>query len=67
MEDSGVATTFPQHCCSNVCDSNLKVENLEYVGWVEEILVVDYGKYEWDVLYYNWVLTNMVGQVATKK
>jgi hypothetical protein len=45
----------------------LKAANLEYVRWVEEILAVDYGRYELVVLYCNWVMTNMVGHNATMK
>ena len=40
-----VSATFSQHCRSNVCNKYLKAANLEYVGWVEVILVVDYARY----------------------
>ena len=40
-----VSATFSQHCRSNVCNKYLKAANLEYVGWVEVILAVDYGRY----------------------
>ena len=40
--DLGVAATFSQHCRSSVHDIKLKAEDLEYVGWMEEILVVEY-------------------------
>ena len=40
---------------------------MEYVGWVEEILALDYGRYELVVLYCNWVMTNMIGHNATMK
>jgi hypothetical protein len=59
MVNSSVATTFFQHCHSSVCDINLKATNLEYVGWGEEILAVDYDRYEMVALYCNWVVTNM--------
>ena len=62
-----LAATFSQHCHSSVCDINLKATNLEYVGWVEGILAVDYGRYEMVALYCNWVVANMVGQNATMK
>ena len=65
--DFGVAATFSQNCRSSVRAKNLKVANLEYVGWVEEILAVDYGRYELVVLYCNWVMANMVGHNATMK
>ena len=40
---------------------------MEYVRWMEDILAVDYDRYELVVLYYNWVMANMVGQNATTK
>jgi hypothetical protein len=42
--DSSVAATFSQNCRSSVRAKNLKAANLEYVGWVEKILAVDYGR-----------------------
>ena len=65
--DSGVAATFSQNCRSSVHAKNLKAANLEYVGWLEEILAMDYGRYELVVLYCNWVMVNMVGHNATMK
>ena len=65
--NSGVDAAFFQHCCSSVHARNLKGANLEYVGWVEEILAVDYSRYELVVLYCNWVMANMVGHYATMK
>ena len=44
---------------------NFKATNLEYVGWMEEILAVNYDRYELVVLYFNWVMTNMVGNNPT--
>ena len=57
MVDSGVATTFSQHCRSSVHARNLKVANL----------AVDYGRYELVVLYCNWVMANMIRHIATMK
>jgi hypothetical protein len=37
------------------------------VGWVEEILLVDYAHFEVVVLYCNWVVANMKGDGATMK
>ena len=65
--DSGVAATFRQLCRSGVKDTNPKSADLEYVGWVEEILSVDYGHFEVVVLYCNWVVANMKGEGATMK
>jgi hypothetical protein len=65
---SCVTATVFQHCWSGVHAMNFKAENLEYVGWVEEILdIMDYGRYELVVLYCNWVMTNMVGHNANMK
>jgi hypothetical protein len=65
--DSGVAATFRQLCRSGMKDTNPKSADLEYVGWVEEILSVDYGHFEVVVLYCNWVVANMKGEGATMK
>ena len=65
--DSSVVATFFQHCRSSVHANSLKAANLEYVGWVEEILAVDYGRYDLVVLYCNWVMTNTVGHNAIMK
>ena len=45
--DSGVAATFSQHCRSSVHARNFKAANLEYIGWVDEILAVNYGGMNW--------------------
>ena len=34
---------------------------------MEEIFVVDYGRYELVVLYCDWVVANTVGQIVTMK
>jgi hypothetical protein len=65
--DSGVAATFRQLCRSGLKDTNPKAAELEYVGWVEEILSVDYGFFEVVVLYCNWVVANIKGDGATMK
>ena len=65
--DSGVVATFFQHCRSSVHANSLKAANLEYVGWVEELLAVDYGRYDLVVLYCNWVMANTVGHNAIMK
>jgi hypothetical protein len=49
--DSGVAATFSQSCRGSRKDHNHTEANVEYVGWVEEIIGVDYGKYELLLLY----------------
>ena len=65
--DCGVDTTFSQNCRSCVHAKNMKASNLKYVGWVEEILAIDYGRYKLVVLYCNWVMANMVGHNVTMK
>ena len=45
--DSGVAATFLQSCRSSSSDKNMWTTNLEYVGWVDEIISVDYGNLKW--------------------
>ena len=65
--DYGVAAILSQHCCLSVRDKNLKATNLECIRWVEKIFVMDYGHYELVVLYYNWMVANTVGQIATIK
>ena len=49
--DNGVAATFLQSFRSNNSDIITRATNFEYVGWVEEIISVDYGKFEVVVLY----------------
>ena len=51
MCDSGVATTFLQACRASNNDRNVRTANLEYIGWMEEIIGVDYGEFELIVLY----------------
>jgi hypothetical protein len=65
--DSGVATTFSQDYRASATDRNMRSANLEYIGWVEEIIGVDYRKFELLVLYCTWVKANMRGINATMK
>jgi len=65
--DSGVAATFRQLCRAGMRDTNLRAAELEYVGWVEEILAMDYGHFEVVVLFCNWVVANTRGDGATMK
>lgn len=41
--DSGVAATFEHKCISGPNDQRPIIAKLEYVGWVEEILELNYG------------------------
>jgi hypothetical protein len=38
----GVVAIFEQECCSHSNDQNPIVALIEYVGWIEEILELDY-------------------------
>jgi hypothetical protein len=44
--DSRVATTFEQECRSHLGDQNPIMALLEYVGWIEEILELDYDMFQ---------------------
>ena len=65
--DTGVAATFLQSCRASSSDRNMRTTNLEYVGWVDEIISVNYGKFEMVVLYCTWAQTNKRGARATMK
>ncbi len=54
----GVAITFTTMCKSNGQDSSPIKANLEYVGWFEEILELDYGTTCVIVLFCKWVKAN---------
>jgi hypothetical protein len=41
--------------------------SLEYVGWIEEILEVDFGRFQTVLLLCNWVVANYGGSNATMK
>ena len=56
--DSGVAATFLQACRASNNDRNVWTANLEYIGWVEEIIGVDYREFDLIVLYCTWVKAN---------
>ena len=63
--DSGVVATFSQSCRSSRKDKNHMLANVEYVGWVKEIIGVDYGKFELLLLYCKWVQATLIGPRAT--
>jgi hypothetical protein len=65
--DSGVATTFEWECRLGPNDWRLILAKLEYVGWVEEILELNYGVLKTMVLLCNWVKTNYNGNRTTIK
>jgi hypothetical protein len=45
----------------------MRTANLEYIRWVDEIIGVDYGKFELLVLYCTWVQANMTRARAIMK
>ena len=53
--DCGVAATFDQWCVSGPNDQNPVFAPVEYVGKVEEILDIDYGRFRTTVMLCNWV------------
>jgi len=59
--DSGVAATFSQSWRASRKDKNQRLTNMEYVGWVEEIIGADYGKFELLLLYCKWVQATWIG------
>ena len=65
--DSGVAAIFLQACRVSNDDQNVRTTNLEYIGWMEEIIGVDYGEFEFIVLYCTWMRANLRGAGATMK
>ncbi len=65
--NSGVATTFEHGCHSHSNDQNPIMASLEYVGWIKEIMELDYGKFQTVVLLCNWVVANYEGTNAIVK
>ncbi len=65
--DSIVVVTFTTMCKSSGLDSSPIKAVLEYVGWVEEILELDYGTTCVIVLFCNWVKVNYKGTIVTMK
>jgi hypothetical protein len=65
--DFGVAATFEQECCSHSKSWNQMLAFIEYVGWIEKIFELDYGRFQTIVLFCNWVVANYFGSIATVK
>jgi hypothetical protein len=61
----GVAIMFEQECQSHSNDLNAMVAIIVYVGWIKEILELDYGNFQTIVFFCNWVVANYKGFVAT--
>jgi hypothetical protein len=64
---SGVATTFEQEGRSHFNDQNHVMASIEYVGWIEKILELDYGKFQTIILLCNWVVANHERSTTTIK
>ncbi len=58
--DRGVMTRFEHECVLGPNDQCPIFVKLEYVGWVEEILAINYGVLNIVVLLCNWVKANYV-------
>ena len=65
--DCGVVATFEQECRSGPQDQNTIMAQVEYVGWVEEILELDYGRFQVIVFLCNWVKAISQGPGTTMK
>ncbi len=59
--DNGVVVVFEQECILGPNDENPFFAKLEYVGWVEVILELNYGVLKMVVLFCNWVKPNYTG------
>ena len=67
--------TYKDSVCSKVIvhlslrsfRNTMKVGNVGYIGWMEEIIGVDYGKFEILLLYCTWVQAITNGPRATIK
>ncbi len=67
INDYGVVATFEQECVLGSNDQRPILAKLEYVGWVEEILELNYGVFNIVVLLCNRVKTNYTRNNATMK
>jgi hypothetical protein len=63
----GVVATFEQECCSHSNDCNPIMASFENVGWIEEILELDYGRFQTVILLCNWVVVDYEGSSAIVK
>jgi hypothetical protein len=63
----GVVATFTTMCKLSGQDSSPIKVILEYVGWVEKTLELDYGTTCVIVLFYYWVKANYKRTIVTMK
>lgn len=62
--DYGVACIFKLVNCSSMKDHNMVMENLNYVGVLKEMLVVDYFNLQLILFKYSWIPTNTQGNAT---
>jgi hypothetical protein len=55
---NGVVAIFEEECILGPNDENPFFAKLEHIGWVEEILELNYGVLKMVVLFCNWVKAN---------
>ncbi len=60
----GVVATFEHECCSHSNDQNPIMALIENVGWIEEILELDYWRFQTIVLLCNWMVANYKGSTT---
>jgi hypothetical protein len=65
--NSRLVATFEQKRVSHSNDQNPMVPSIKYVGWIEEILELDYGRFHIVVILCNWVVANYGGTMTTMK
>ena len=65
--DSGVAAVFRQPCRSGRLDRNIVNEDLQYIGEIQKIVELDYGRHCVVLLVCDWVKANYRGRNATVK
>jgi hypothetical protein len=63
--DSGVVALFEQFHKLNMDDPNPKVRREEYLGWIQEILELNYREYYVVLLACNWVKARYIGLYPT--
>ena len=59
--DSGVAALITQECVSSRADRHPVEAALNYVGVIRDILLVDYGIHQYNVLKCSWIRPNLEG------
>ena len=65
--DAGVAAVIMQECRSSRADRNPVDAELTYVGIVHDILVVNYGIREYNVLKCSWIRPNLEGAPTIRR